>query len=258
MAQNGLTVTIICRNEAANLPRVIASARFADEIIVVDDHSSDDSAQIAAKAGAKVYQHEFAGFGQQKNFAASKASNDWIFSIDADEEITPELRTSVLAAIAQNGAAFYSVDRHTFFSGKKIRHGGWYPDWVARLYDRRRVRFSEPKVHEVLVADDQSQAVRLSGALNHYSFPTVESQVARNVKYAKLGALALLEKKGKPNLFSVFYRPWWKFIECYFIKLGMLDGIAGLVIALNASYSLFMKYSFAYFDLAKTRNKIGE
>ena len=259
MAKNGLTITIICLNEEKNLPRVLASTSFADEVLVIDDHSHDQSAQIARKFGAKVIQHKFEGYGQQKNFAANQAQNNWILSIDADEEISPELRDAVLAVIhSEDANAVYSVDRRTYFLGKFIRFGGWYPDQVARLYNRTRARFTEPKVHEILVPSDGSPVNLLKGPLNHYSFPTVASQLERNIKYANLGAQELVARKGNPSLFAVFIRPAWKIFECLILKAGILDGVAGIVIALNAGHSMFMKYSIAYFDLTKTRNKIGE
>lgn len=259
MNKPALSVTIICHNEAKNLPRVLKSASFADEIIVVDDHSVDQSAQIAREHGAKVIQHKFEGFGQQKNFAAGQAKHDWVLSIDADEEITPELQASVLEKIHSPKAnAVYSVDRKTFYLGRFIRFGGWYPDQVPRLYHRKRARFTEPKVHELLVPNDGSAVTVLSGALNHFSFPTVQSQVERNLKYARLGAQELISRKGRPSLLAVFFRPMWKVFECAILKGGIFDGVPGIIIALNAGYSLFMKYSFAYFDLANARNKIGE
>lgn len=259
MSKPALSITIICHNEAKNLPRVLKSASFADEIVVVDDHSTDQSAQIAKEFGAKVVQHKFEGFGQQKNYAASVAKHHWILSIDADEEITPELQASVLEKInLAKPNAVYSVDRKTFYLDRFIRFGGWYPDQVPRLYDRKRARFTEPKVHELLVPNDGSPVMVLKGALNHYSFPTVQSQVERNLKYARLGAQELVARKGRPSLLAVFFRPMWKVVECAILKGGILDGVPGMIIALNAGYSLFMKYSFAYFDLANARNKIGE
>lgn len=241
------------------MPRALKSAAFADEILVIDDHSTDQSAEIARKHGAQVIQNKFIGFGQQKNFAADHAKNDWVLSIDADEEISEELRSSIMATISNSNAnAVYSVDRKTFYMNQFIRFGGWYPDRVPRLYQKKLARFTEPKVHELLIPSDGSPVHVLKGALNHYSFPTVQSQVERNIKYAKLGAQELIAKKGRPSLFAVFFRPMWKIFECAIIKGGIFDGVAGLVIALNAGYSLFMKYSFAYFDFSKARNKIGE
>lgn len=259
MSKSPLSITIICYNEAKNLPRVLASAAFADEIIVVDDNSCDGSSEIAKEHGAIVFNHPFEGYGQQKNFAASQAKHEWVFSIDADEEITPELKASILNVINNNESSkLYSVNRKTYFLDKFIRFGGWYPDNVPRLYRRAHAKFTQPKVHELLVTDDGSDAVVLSGALNHFSFPTVQSQVERNLKYAKLGALELLQKKGRPSLLSVFIRPCWKIFECAILKGGIIDGIPGIIIAINAGYSMFMKYSFAYFDFKNERNKIGE
>tara|TARA_R110000868_G_scaffold61524_1_gene186935 strand:- start:46251 stop:47030 length:780 start_codon:yes stop_codon:yes gene_type:complete len=259
MSDLPLTITIIVKNEAHNLPRVLASAHFAREIIVVDDNSQDGSSVVAKEYGAKVFSHKFLGFGQQKNYAAAQAQHDWVLSIDADEEITPELEQAIKDIVSQNGAhPVYSVSRKTFFLGKFIRHGGWFPDTVPRLYRKSKVRFSEPKVHELLFSENGEQPILLSGYLNHFSFPSVESQAQRNIKYAKLGAQELIKKKGRPTLISLFVRPAWKVFECLILKLGILDGLPGIVIAINAGYSMFMKYSFAYFDLTKARNKIGE
>ncbi len=254
-----LSVTIICHNETNNLSRLLKSVSFASEVIVVDDHSTDKSAEIATQLGAKVFQHDFEGFGQQKNYAASKASHDWILSLDCDEEVTVELYQSIKEMISSGDSQhIFAVDRKTYFLNQFIRFGGWYPDRVARLYRKTKASFTEPQVHEVLLSKDGQNPVLLQGSLNHFSFPTIASQVERNLKYAKLGAIEYVSKHGRPSIFALFFRPFWKFIECLILKAGILDGMAGLIIAFNASYSMFMKYSFAYSDFSKDRKSIGE
>lgn len=254
-----LSVTIICKNEERNLPRLLKSLDFAKEIILVDDHSTDQSVQVAKSFGAKIYQRTFDGFGQQKNFAASNANFDWVLSLDCDEEVTPELQESVSRVVNQaSDQHIFYVDRKTFFLGQFIRFGGWYPDRVARLYKKSKAKFTQPNVHEVLESLEGQAPKLLAGSLNHYSFATIASQVERNMKYAKLGAKEYLAKNGRPRLISIFIRPFWKFIECLILKGGILDGVAGVIIALNASYSMFMKYTFAYFDFSNDRKSIGE
>lgn len=248
-----LSATIITLNEEKNIDMALRSVSFADEVIVIDSGSTDRTVEIAKSHGATVIENPFAGFGQQKNFGADHANGEWILSIDADEEVTKELKSSILKAINSYQAGMttvYKIGRKTNYCGKWIMHGGWYPDVLARLYKKDDARFTEPEVHEELVSKSNSAQGMLSGDLNHYSFPTVESQVRVNIKYARLGALALLKKRNlkKPILLAVFFRPLGKFVECYLIKRGFLDGMPGFIIAINAMYSMFMKYSFAHFD----------
>lgn len=243
-----ITATIITFNEDKNLARCLRSLDFCDEIIVVDSYSSDRSVQIAREHGAKVFSQGFLGYGQQKNFASQQSSNDWIFSIDADEEVSVELKEEILKIKETlDDKTIYQINRRTSFCDQWIYHGGWYPDILTRLYNRKSAQWTNPKVHEeVRPNDSQSKIVKFKGHLNHYSFPSIESQIQTNVKYAKLGAKKLLNNGKRPGMLTVFLRAWWKFVECYFIKSGWLDGKAGLIIAINASYSQFMKYIFTY------------
>lgn len=250
-----ITATIISYNESNNIDVVLDSLSWADEIIIVDSLSTDDTVMKAQSFGPKIkiINQKFLGFGQQKNLAAEHAKNDWIFSIDADEEVTQELKDSILNTVVSytsGSPTVYNVCRKTNYCGKWILHGGWYPDILARLYKKTDAAFTTPDVHEALESKTNSKIGMLVGDLNHYSFNTVESQVKVNLKYAKLGAKALLKKRNgkRPNLLALFFRPLGKFIECYIIKKGFLDGLAGLIIAINAMYSMFMKYTFAYFD----------
>lgn len=248
-----LSATIITFNEEKNIDLALRSVNFADEVLIIDSGSTDHTVEIAKSHGAQVIENTFLGFGKQKNFAADHSSSEWILSIDADEEVTEELKHSILDTINnyKNGdPTIFNISRKTNFCGKWIMHGGWYPDVLARLYMKNNARFTEPEVHEELISKTNSPFGKLKGDLNHYSFATVESQVRVNLKYARLGAIALLKKRNnkRPILASIFFRPLGKFIECYLIKRGFLDGLPGLIIAINAMYSMFMKYSFARFD----------
>lgn len=253
-----LSVAIITLNESSNIARAIKSASFADEILVVDTDSSDGTQKIATELGARVIQNPFLGYGQQKNFAASKCNGEWVFSLDADEEISEELQASILKTIkmgTNTGPGLYKVNRRTGFCGKWIYNGGWYPDKLARLYKKEEAKWSEPKVHEELSSLKPDKVGILDGHLNHHSFPSIRSQILTNLKYAGLGAKALLEKSPKgPSLIKLLIKPLGKFLECYIVKKGFLDGVRGLVIAVNAAHSVFMKYSFAYFDSKKLGN----
>jgi len=244
-----LSIIIITYNEEKNIERAIKSSKFADEIIVVDSYSTDNTCQIAKDLKAKVFQNKFKGYGNQKNYAITKCSNQWIFSLDADEEITEELQIEILSTIKKNENNYiYSVNRKTFFNGKWIKYGGWCPDYVSRLFKVETAKWNESNVHESLIPKDGSLPNKLNSSLNHFSFPTFMSQINTNIRYAKLGAKTLIETSNKPSIAKVVLKPLGKFIECYFIKKGFLDGKEGFFIAINASYSMYMKYSFAYFD----------
>jgi glycosyltransferase involved in cell wall biosynthesis len=247
-----ISILIITYNEEKNLRRCLESVRgIAAEIIVVDSLSSDNTVNIANEFGAKVVSQKFLGYGQQKNLGLSHCQSEWVFSIDADECLTKELEKSILNIVhSSQSQDMYAVKRLTNYCGKWIRHGGWYPDSVPRLFRREKGHWTEPQVHEELVLKSPAEVKLLEGDLHHYSFPTVQSQVERNIKYAKLGAKALLDKKKRrPNLLEIVIRPAFKFFECYVLKLGLLDGREGYIIAVNAAHSMFMKYTFAKYDL---------
>jgi glycosyltransferase involved in cell wall biosynthesis len=242
-----LSVTLITLNAQDTIARAIRSVSFADEIIVVDSGSTDETVSIAKNLGAKVHLHAFNGYGQQKNYAADLCTHEWILNLDADEEVTPELAGNIQNLISQKNAPDLAhICRKNYFCNTWIKHGGWYPDWNARLYRKNSARWTEPHVHETLQLTDGGKSVYLDGALNHFSFPSIESQVERNLRYAGLGARELLKKRGcRPGLCSLWLRPLGKFIECYILKLGFLDGVNGLIIAINAAHSLFLKYAIA-------------
>jgi len=243
-----ISVTIITLNEEKNIRNAIQSASFADEIIVVDSNSSDNTKRIASSLGAKVYNEEFKGHGRQKNIAAMYCSNDLILNIDADEVISEELKKEIIELTDNNSIdSLYSIPRKNYFCGKWIRYGGWYPDLNARLYLKNHAKWTEPYVHEVLQSNNGKKPISLKSDILHNSFITFESQVITNLKYAKLGAKNLINKKGsKTSFLLLLFKPISKFFECYLLKRGFLDGKSGLLIAINASYSIFLKYAFIY------------
>lgn len=250
-----ISATIISFNEEANIERCLNSLKFCDDVVVIDSFSTDKTKAIVQNSSARFYENAFAGYGQQKNFAANMAKHEWILNVDADEEITPELRDEIIALYQSNKLKphdAYQTPRLTQYCGKWIYYGGWYPNFVTRFYNKNYINWTEPKVHESLksLKGEPLQIKKFKNHMHHYSFPTFKSQVEVNTKYAALGARDLISrKKRKPYLFEIFLKPIGKFIECYLVKRGFMDGKEGFFIALNASFSIYTKYSIAYFDL---------
>jgi glycosyltransferase involved in cell wall biosynthesis len=254
-----LSVTIITKNEEKNVARAIRSVFFADEVIILDSESTDRTKEISRQLGARVFDQPFLGYGQQKNLAATYAQYPWILNIDADEEVSSELALEIQQWQKQDEQSYdskvdcYEMPRLNHYCGKAIYFGGWYPDRKKRLYRKNTVEWSTPSVHEDLISIGQDEDGKiknvqsLQGHILHYPFVTIKEQVEKNLRYALLGADHLLNKKQRrPTMLEVIWRPLGKFIECYILKQGFRDGYYGWVIAINAAYSLFLKYVFAY------------
>lgn len=238
-----ISATVIALNEERDLPRCLASLAFADEIVVVDSGSVDRTVEIAKQAGAKVIVEPWHGYGAQKNFAMSRCQSKWVLNIDADEVVTPELRDEILAEInSSNPAAGYAVARKTFYMGRWIRHGGWYPNYVTRLARKDLSTWTEPNVHEALQINGELR--QLKNPMLHYTFSDIADQVRTNMRYARQGALDLKSRGKAPSYAKLLFKPLGKFLETYFFKRGCLDGIAGFVISINAAHSMFLKYAY--------------
>lgn len=236
-----LSVVIITLNEEHNIARCVKSLAWADEIIVADSNSQDRTQAIARELGAKVVDHQWEGYGQQKNWAATQCKHPWIFYVDADEEVTPALRAEIEAFLAEGkyqGAAF---PRRTWFLGRWIMHGGWYPNVLTRLAHRDHSRWTEPAVHESL--EVKGEVYRMKEDLLHYTFRDVGDQVTTNIKFARLGAKVANQRGERGSLFRMIIKPITKFLETYVWKMGFLDGVPGFVISVNAAHSQFMKYA---------------
>ncbi len=241
-----ISVVIITYNEERNLDRCLKSVvGIADEIVVVDSASTDNTVTIAKKHNARVIQQHFLGYGQQKNFATAQASNDWILSLDADEELTDKLKESLLE-LKKNGPerCVYAMPRLTNYCGQWIRHCGWYPDRQTRLYNRTKGRWEEPKVHEYWrPTNPNDKKGLLTGDLLHYSFATISEHLKKIEKYSELAARAAVEKGKKASLLKIAVSPKWHFISEYIIKLGFLDGFYGYTICRLSAYAAFIKYT---------------
>ena len=240
-----LSVVIITFNEEANIGRCLAAlAGLAEEVVVVDSFSTDRTAEICRQHGARVVQHAFAGYVEQKNFATAQATYDHVLQLDADEVLTDELRRSIWQAKQNWQAAGYTLTRLTNYCGSWVRHGGWYPDRKLRLYDRRLGRWQGLLLHEQYGLLPGQTAAALAGDLLHYSYPAVEQHVRQLNRFTSLAADELaLRGKTRVTLFHLLLKPWWRFVHGYFFRLGFLDGFAGLSIALISAGGVFLKFA---------------
>jgi glycosyltransferase involved in cell wall biosynthesis len=236
-----LSAIIITLNEEHSISRCVRSLVWAEEILVVDSGSNDRTREIALSLGARVLDHAWEGYGQQKNWAMTQAAHDWVLFVDADEEVSPELKAELETFLAAPGdARGADVPRRTWFLGRWILHGGWYPNRLVRLGHRGQALWTEPPVHESLEVKGPVHAFR--GDLFHYSFRDVGDQVLTNVRFARLGAAVARKRGQRGSLFRILTKPVFKFLETYVWKLGFLDGFPGFVISVNAAHSIFMKY----------------
>lgn len=236
-----LSVIIITKNEAANIRACIESVAWSDEIVVVDSGSTDDTVGNARAMGAEVYVHaDWPGFGPQKNRALSLATGDWVFSIDADERMTPELRTEIEQAMKSGQADGYYCPRLSQFCGSFIHHCGWYPDYVLRLFRRNTARFSDSLVHESVLLTGKTD--RFKTPLLHYSYLT-KADVERKVEqYSTAAARQMFEAGKRSNWIGAVFSAGWAFMRTYVVRLGVLDGIAGWNIAIMNTRTTYLKY----------------
>jgi glycosyltransferase involved in cell wall biosynthesis len=231
-----VTATIITFNEAANLQAALESLSWADEIIVVDSQSTDDTVAIARRVTDKVIVRAWPGYIAQKNFAAEQATHDWIFSLDADERVTPELAAEVQALMASGPKApGYRVPRVTFHLGRWMRSTDWYPDYQLRLYDRRRARWTGKHVHESVAADGPVEDLR--GELQHYAYRDLAHHFQTMDRYTTLAARQMFEEGRRAGFFDLLVHPPAAFFRNYVLRGGFRDGIPGLIVsAMNARY----------------------
>jgi glycosyltransferase involved in cell wall biosynthesis len=236
-----LSVVLITHNAAAQLPECLASVAFADEVLVVDSGSSDGTAALAERYGARVLDKEWLGFGRQKQFAVEQAANDWVLCLDADERVSPELAASLVRALEAPAAPVYRMARRNRFLGRWLAHGEGYPDWSPRLFDRRQARWSDDTVHEKVLYTVTPGV--LAGDLLHESAEDLGRYLDKQNRYTTLAAQELHRRGSRAGLAELLLSPLVRFVKFYVLRLGFLDGLPGLVHVSIGCMNSFMKYA---------------
>jgi glycosyltransferase involved in cell wall biosynthesis len=236
-----LSAVIITRNAASQLESCLKSLVFTDEIVVVDSGSTDGTADLAARHGARVLQKDWLGFGPQKQFAVEAARHDWVLCLDADEVVGERLRGEIVTELKAPRGFAYDMPRCNRFLGRWLRHGEGYPDWSLRLFHRAHARWSNDTVHEKVVTD--VQVLKLSGDLLHDSAETLERYLDKQNRYTSLQAESMRAAGKHAGALQMMVSPLLRFFKFYFFRLGFLDGIPGLVHVAIGCMNSFNKYA---------------
>lgn len=249
-----VSLCIITRDEEASLPRCLASARFADDVVVLDSGSTDRTVELARAAGARVFVEPFRGHVAQKARAVELARNDWVLCLDADEELSPELAAAVGRALERpDGAAGFELARKTWYAGRFIEHSGWWPEWRLRLYDRRRGGWTGEDPHDRI--EVQGPVGRLTGALHHYAYRDLEHHLAKVNRYTTTMAQGLERRGVRFRFRDLLLRPPARFLRMYVARRGFLDGARGLLLAAIGAFYVFLKYAKLW---ERTRARAGK
>ncbi|MDO8890792.1 MAG: glycosyltransferase family 2 protein [Sulfurimicrobium sp.] len=241
MQTQPFSVVLITLNAAQQLEACLQSVQTSDEIVVVDSGSNDDTQAIALKYGARFISQEWLGFGPQKQFAVEQARNDWVLCLDADERISENLRHSIIAALSQSEFHAYRMPRSNRFMGRYLRHGEGYPDWSLRLFDRRHACWSADMVHEKVLTKCKIGTLR--GDLLHDSAEDLATYLDKQNRYTSLQAAAMYKAGRRARPAQLILSPAVRFVRFYIFRLGMLDGIAGLVHIAIGCCNSFIKYA---------------
>ncbi|MCX8086136.1 MAG: glycosyltransferase family 2 protein [Rhodocyclaceae bacterium] len=236
-----LSAVLITCDAATQLAACLDSLAFCDEILVVDSGSADGTVELARRYGARVIETHWRGFGPQKQFAVEQAMHDWVLCIDADERVTPELAAAIRAVLSAPTFTAFRFARRNRFMGRYLRHGEGYPDWSLRLFDRRQARWSSDAVHERVIAE--GPVGTLAGDLLHDSAESLEKYLEKQNRYSTLTAEAALARGEQGSVARLLLSPLARFVKFYFLRLGFLDGVPGLVHILIGCYASFAKHA---------------
>jgi glycosyltransferase involved in cell wall biosynthesis len=247
-----LSVVIITYNEEKNIGRCLNSVRdVADEIVVLDSFSTDNTAKMCAEYGVRFHQHAFDGHIEQKNRALGLASSDWILALDADEALSYELIKAILVEKNRGFSRALSMNRLSNYCGSWIKHGSWYPDTKLRLWNRNWGKWGGLNPHDEVVLHASAEKKHLQADILHYSYYTHFEHVERSIKYAKIAAFAMKKAGKNSGIVNILFSPVIRFIRDYFLKAGFRDGFNGFFIASISAYTTFLKYCLRYIDQKK-------
>jgi len=237
-----LSVVIITKNSEATIRRCVESAAWADEVVVVDSGSTDRTVEICRELGAAVHEMpDWPGFGPQKNRALERARGEWVLSLDSDEWVTPELRAGIERALASPGEkAAFMMPRRSSFCGRVMRHSGWWPDYVTRLFRRGAARFSDDRLHERLIVTGATG--RLAQPILHEAVTDLEQMLAKINAYSSAGAHMLHERGRRATLATALVHGLAAFVRTYFLRAGFLDGREGLMLAIANAEGSYYRY----------------
>lgn len=238
-----VSVCIVAMNEADRIEDCLRSVAFADEVIVIDSHSTDATRSIAERLGARVIERDWPGHIEQKNFALEQANSNWVLSVDADERVSPELAAEIRGVLSQSGSAEAgcSMPRKTYYLGRWITHGGWYPDRKLRLVRRGAGMWKGVNPHDHLYVE--GPVARLNGDLHHYTYRDISDHLATIDKFTTIAAGEMRARGQGHPLAHMLLNPPAKFLKMYLLRVGFLDGLPGFVVAVLSSYYVFLKYA---------------
>ncbi len=245
-----ISACIISFNEERNIDACLESVAWCDEILVVDSFSTDRTAEIARARGARVVQAAWPGHVAQKNRAVDEALCEWVLAIDCDERVTPRLRRAIETRLASGGDADgFAISRKLFYLGRWLEHGGWFPEWRVRLFRRARARWTGVDPHDTVEVEGRTERIEPEGegtdaaVILHHSFRDLSHQLKVLDRYSEIQAGELFRRGRRPHAGDLTLRPLWRFVWCYFLRAGFLDGTAGFHMAVNHAYAAYMKYA---------------
>ncbi|MGH7783004.1 MAG: glycosyltransferase family 2 protein [Candidatus Binatia bacterium] len=257
MSPSTISAIVVCFNEEENIGRCLNSIKWCDEIVVVDSYSTDGTVEICRRFTDIVIQRKWTGYRDQKEFAHSQATKDWVLLVDSDEEVTPELQKEIQQAVTVQGASCsgYLLPRLAFYLERWWRRGGWYPDYDIRLFRRDKARWGGSDPHEKIIVDGPVR--RLTHPLLHYSYRNIEDHIQRINRFTSISSRELCKEKKRWRLVDAMTRPAWRFFRSYVLKRGFMEGFAGFHVAVTAAVYVFLKYAKLWELELEERKEVG-